>query len=407
MLTFFSVLLALGINFYTPEIQKNNKPIVTDQRYFPQFGFPYQYFLGEYLTDKDVNYRIRVIYVSFRMYFTVASFGIPTLGPVVGQVLLPVFSPNVPLEVLISNQANYKTKNAALTAPMFQDKANKVKLTNEQIEIFKKCMDGFITIDEAILELRGGAGLTDLAYIIGFIIVGGWLNSLHTGESFQSVPLPHMDPFGWHSGKYDSRSAGNRQSLAQPPSQFERDTLHTMKQMCAASIDENGFVMSHDEAYNLIKENYSGSMQLTEDLRIGDWQALKHLYHATGVGVNPEDYGITQQELNKIREPGGLIAYVQRGHKLPSIEHVRAYQKALKDICENPLTSRRDDSKYYYKHGITPATVFYNKEGRYIIVFNQTNGDLITGDKQRRTSFDNFESKNILGSKKWIAKWSK
>ena len=28
----------------------------------------------------------------------------------------------------------------------------------------------------------------------------------------------------------------------------------TMKQMCAASANENGFVMNSDEAYNLIKE---------------------------------------------------------------------------------------------------------------------------------------------------------
>jgi len=51
-----------------------------------------------------------------------------------------------------------------------------------------------------------------------------------------------------------------------------------MKQMCAASADENGFVMDYDAAYNLIKETYSGSMQLTEDFQIGDWQVLKHIY---------------------------------------------------------------------------------------------------------------------------------
>ena len=48
---------------------------------------------------------------------------------------------------------------------------------------------------------------------------------------------------------------------------------------------------------------------------------------------------------------------------------------------------------------ITPATVFYNKEGRYIIAFNQTNGDLITGDKQRRASIDKFLETNTIGSK--------
>lgn len=47
---------------------------------------------------------------------------------------------------------------------------------------------------------------------------------------------------------------------------------------------------------------------------------------------------------------------------------------------------------------------FLDKEDRYIIAFNQTNGDLITGNTQRRATFDNFVSKNTLGSKNWIAK---
>lgn len=115
-----------------------------------------------------------------------------------------------------------------------------------------------------------------------------------------------MDPMGWASSKYDSRNAGNPQCWSNPPSRFERETLHTMKQMCHASADENNFVMSYDEAYNLIKETYSGSIQVTEDLKITDWQAASHLYHGKGVGVNPEDFGIIQDE--------GFIKYVQRGN---------------------------------------------------------------------------------------------
>ena len=88
-------------------------------------------------------------------------------------------------------------------------------------------------------------------------------------------------------------------------------------------------------------------------------------------------------------------------------QHVKAYQNALKNICENPSTIRRDNSKYYYKHGVTPVTVFCNEEGRYIIAFNQTNGDLITGDKQRPAAIRKFEETNTLGSKRWIEKWSK
>jgi len=38
-------------------------------------------------------------------------------------------------------------------------------------------------------------------------------------------------------------------------------------------------------------------MQITEDFKID----LKHIYHGTGVGVNSEDYGIIQQELELMR----------------------------------------------------------------------------------------------------------
>ena len=45
--------------------------------------------------------------------------------------------------------------------------------------------------------------------------------------------------------------------------------------------------MSYDEAYNLVEETYNGSMQVTEDFKITDWQAASHLYHGNGVGVDP------------------------------------------------------------------------------------------------------------------------
>jgi len=174
--------------------------------------------------------------------------------------------------------------------------------------------------------------------------------------------------------------------------------------MCSASMDEHGFVMSYEKAYNLVKETYPGSVQVTERFRISDWQAASHLYHGNGVNINPEDFGSSQVELEKIRD-GSLIKYAQRDNKLPDILHVRAYQNSLKNICVDPSTDQRDDVKYYYKHGVTPTTVF--KNDRYIICFNKTTGDLITGDKQRQKKVDKFDKTNQLGSNKWINKWSK
>ena len=57
--------------------------------------------------------------------------------------------------------------------------------------------------------------------------------------------------------------------------------------------------MSYDEAYNLIKETYRGSMQITEDFRIGDWQGAKNAYHfQKGFGVDLGKYlNINKEDL--------------------------------------------------------------------------------------------------------------
>ena len=294
------------------------------------------------------------------------------LVPCAAAVMLPLppvaihrLSP-IEQDRILSNKNSYHQ-----IATISGSKVDKIRLTNDQIKQFNNLAlqlnSGSITMEEAVLELRGGDGLTDVVAVIAFVIFMNWYDSLFGVKAFQANPLPHQDPFGWLSGKYDSKNAGNGQCLSHLPSRFERETLHRMKQICADSADENGFVMNYDEAYNLVKETYSGSMQVTENFKITDWQAVSHLYHGKGVNVNPEDFGITQAELIKIQDEG-FIKYVQRGNKLPSIEHVRSYQKSLKDICLDPSTDRRDDSEYYNPHVVTPTTAF--KNDRYLVCFN-------------------------------------
>ena len=50
--------------------------------------------------------------------------------------------------------------------------------------------------------------------------------------------------------------------------------------------------------------------------------------------------------------------------------------------------------------------MYYNKDTKSIISFNQTNGDLITGDIQRRNVFDRFLVDNTLGGQKYIIQWA-
>ena len=54
---------------------------------------------------------------------------------------------------------------------------------------------------------------------------------------------------------------------------------------------------------------------------------------------------------------------------------------------------------------MTPVAVYYNIDEKTVIVFNQTNNDLITGHKQKPSDFAQFLDNNSLGSKEWIKKW--
>ena len=90
--------------------------------------------------------------------------------------------------------------------------------------------------------------------------------------------------------------------------------------MCPSSkmANKNGFVMSYEDAYNLVVKTYFGSMQIEENCKITDWQAAKHIYHAPGMNVDPLKYNFMQQKLNKIcgesrYEQGSLFVYVKMG----------------------------------------------------------------------------------------------
>ena len=171
-----------------------------------------------------------------------------------------------------------------------------------------------------------------------------------------------MDPFGWLSGKYDRKPM---QHTSYKSSRFELEMAGVNDNMCPglAMADENGFVMSYEDAHNLVAEIYPGYLEVNESCKITDWQAAKHIYHANGMGIDPADYGFTQQELERIRGEarykggGGLIAYARRGYRLPPIEMVRDYQFRLKGRCDqSPI--KRTNVPYYDNNGAWKATVF-------------------------------------------------
>jgi hypothetical protein len=51
------------------------------------------------------------------------------------------------------------------------------------------------------------------------------------------------------------------------------------------------------------------------------------------IHVNVADYGFSQDQAIEINVDGGIVAYLRKSNKLPSLDFIRAYQKALKNFC--------------------------------------------------------------------------
>lgn len=76
--------------------------------------------------------------------------------------------------VFIKQSTSIANKNNPQIASIAQPKIDKIKLTRQQLKQVNDLAflvnSGSITIDEALLQLRGGEGITDLAIISAFVI---------------------------------------------------------------------------------------------------------------------------------------------------------------------------------------------------------------------------------------------
>ena len=110
-------------------------------------------------------------------------------------------------------------------------------------------------------------------------------------------------------------------------------------------IYQEQYVLSFDNAIAILKVRY-GSNFLTVhngEFNIQEWQAAKKLEHAICFGLKPEDFGFSQDQARRINAKGAIVAYVRKGNQLPSLDLIRAYQNAVKNFCEDPNQSDRND----------------------------------------------------------------
>ena len=72
-----------------------------------------------------------------------------------------------------------------------------------------------------------------------------------------------------------------------------------------------------------------------DEFKIEDWQTAKKIEHAVCFGINSEDFGFVKNQAKKINAKGGIVAYVRKANKLPSLDFIRAYKNAIKNFCKD------------------------------------------------------------------------
>ena len=156
------------------------------------------------------------------------------------------------------------------------------------------------------------------------------------------------------------------------------------------------FVMSEEEARRQVNKMYPGVLEISPNSHISDVKAAGKIYHASQLGVYPEDYGMTKEDVKRISQIG-IYKYAREGRPLPPIELIKDYQRAMKDICDNgTLLEGTYSSKAQQK--IHKAVYKYDSDTRKVVGFYKETGELITATTYKETTFENFILTKNLGT---------
>ena len=94
------------------------------------------------------------------------------------------------------NESNFQFKNFLKVAPTFFRNSDKVVFTDKQIRQFdfvsQQVMQSFLTMDEAILVLRGGDAVFDFIPFVTFLVFMHWMKSRNA--SAVEVAFVQQDP---------------------------------------------------------------------------------------------------------------------------------------------------------------------------------------------------------------------
>lgn len=112
---------------------------------------------------------------------------------------------------------------------------------------------------------------------------------------------------------------------------------------------------------------------------MSDWQTAKKSCHGVCFGINPEDYGASQSDLDRLNRIG-IVKYVQEGGRLPSDEHIQAIQSAVREFCEDSNKSTRNENSTFKGK---PFITHSNEIRRQVVIFNPDGNDLISPNRMK------------------------
>ena len=187
-------------------------------------------------------------------------------------------------------------------------------------------------INEQLLKKLRAGDLSGNLTLIAIGVVVCVMFQLVGVEAFQiitswNVPQPHPSPRSFVQGPSSSST-----QLSVIPTEAQEFNDMSLK----FNEPKPNFIMTKDEALKILIKSYSGQLEIRDNERISDWQAAKKIYHAIDFGINPEDkiYGMTKDNILRLQKIG-LTKYVREGRPLPPIKLIKAYQIAVKNMCDH------------------------------------------------------------------------
>jgi hypothetical protein len=185
------------------------------------------------------------------------------------------------------------------------------------------------------------------------------------------------------------------------PGDYSRSLAHQRASdlKMSENLENAKFIYTQPEAVKIIRQFVPAPLQVgIDNYQISGFQAIKKIKHSKGMGSNLQDFGITQEELNYIDRTGGIVKYIQRGGKLPSVDLVREYQENTAKFCCLPDTLQKPISLYQDED--LPGHLFYNNNTRVCAIFDATTGEFIMAEKFRRNSLKEMLNSANFGKMK-------